>query len=82
MAEIKNNNPENPKKRPSASVLLQFSDMAFRMAVTIGLGVWVGKWLDAKMGMVKPIFLPVLSIVAICGAIYMVIRSANKLRNE
>ena len=37
MAEIKNNNPENPKKRPSPSALLQFSDMAFRMAVTIGL---------------------------------------------
>ena len=82
MAEIKNKNEDNPKKKPSASVLIQFSDIAFRMAITIGLGVWAGKWLDAKIGMAKPIFLPVLSMVAISGAIYMVIRSANKLRND
>ena len=79
---IKNNNSENPKKRPSSSVLLRFTDIAFRMGMTIAVGVWLGKWLDTKMGMAKPIYLPVVSMIAICGAIYMVIRDANKLRNE
>jgi F0F1-type ATP synthase assembly protein I len=32
--------------------------------------------------MTKPIFLPVLAMVAIVGAIYMVIRDANKIQNE
>ena len=52
------------------------------MGMTIAVGVWLGKWLDTKMGMAKPIYLPVVSMIAICGAIYMVIRDANKLRNE
>jgi F0F1-type ATP synthase assembly protein I len=79
---IKNNNSENPKKKPSSSVLVRFTDIAFRMAATIGVGVFLGKWLDTKMGMTKPIYLPIVSMIAICGAIYMVIREANKIQND
>ena len=80
--QIKNKNPENPKKRSSAASLLRYTDIAFRMGATIALGTWIGKWLDGKMGMTKPIFLPVLAMVAIVGAIYMVIRDASKIENE
>jgi F0F1-type ATP synthase assembly protein I len=82
MVETKNNNSENPKKRPPSTSLLRFADMAFRMAVTIGVGVWLGKWLDSKMGMTKPIFLPIVAMIAVCCAMYMVIRDANKIKNE
>lgn len=82
MAEIKNNQPEKPKKTSSAVSLLRYTDIAFRMGATIALGTWIGKWLDVKMGMTKPIFLPVLAMFAIVGAIYMVIRDATKIKNE
>jgi F0F1-type ATP synthase assembly protein I len=80
--QTKNNDPKSPKKRSSAVSLLRYTDIAFRMGATIALGTWIGKWLDGKMGMTKPIFLPVLAMVAIVGAIYMVIRDANKIQNE
>ncbi|MBL7818754.1 MAG: AtpZ/AtpI family protein [Saprospiraceae bacterium] len=78
----KNKKSENPKKRPSSIALLRYTDIAFKMGVTIALGAWLGKWLDGKMGMTKPVFLLIMSMLAIGGAIYMVIKDANKIRNE
>ena len=80
--QTKNNPPDNPKKRPSSVALLRYTDIAFRMGVTIALGAWFGKWLDGKMGMTKPVFLLIMSMLAISLSIYMVIRDANKIRNE
>ena len=79
---VKNNKPDNPKKRSSSFALLRYTDIAFRMGATIALGTWLGKWLDGKMGMTKPIFLLIMSMLAITTAIYMVIRDADKIRNE
>ncbi len=79
---VKNNKPDNPKKRTSPTALLRYTDIAFRMGATIALGTWFGKWLDGKMGMTKPIFLLIMSMLAISMSIYMVIRDADKLRNE
>lgn len=80
--QTKNNEPKNPKKLSTATSLLRYTDIAFRMGATIALGTWIGKWIDGKMGMTKPIFLPILAMLAIVGAIYMVIRDANKIQNE
>jgi F0F1-type ATP synthase assembly protein I len=77
--ETKNKNSDNPKKSTPPVSILRYTDIAFRMGATIMLGTWIGKWLDGKMGFTKPIFLPILAMVAITGAIYMVIRDANKI---
>jgi F0F1-type ATP synthase assembly protein I len=79
---VKNNKPDNPKKRSSSFALLRYTDIAFRMGATIALGAWFGKWLDGKTGMTKPVFLLIMSMLAISMSIYMVIRDANKIRNE
>ncbi len=79
---VKNNKPDNPKKRTSPIALLRYTDIAFRMGTTIALGTLFGKWLDGKTGMTKPVFLLIMSMLAISLSIYMVIRDANKIRNE
>ncbi len=73
---------KNSKKSVSTGVsLLRYTDIVFRMAATIGLGTWFGKWLDGKMQMEKPIFLPIFALIAVAAALYLVIKDANKLKN-
>jgi F0F1-type ATP synthase assembly protein I len=72
---------KNSKKRASPSVsLLRYTDIVFRMGITIAVGTWFGKWLDGKMSMEKPIFLPIFALLGVAVAMYMVIRDANKLK--
>jgi F0F1-type ATP synthase assembly protein I len=70
---------KNNKKGLKSSVsLLRYTDIVFRMGMTIALGTWFGKWLDEKMNMSKPIYLPIFAILAVGLAMYLVIRDANK----
>lgn len=73
------NKVEKTKKESPVS-LLRYTDIAFRMGITIALGTWFGKWLDGKMGMTKPIYLPIFALLAVVGALYMVIRDASKMK--
>jgi ATP synthase protein I len=78
MEPLKN---KTEKSNKAASLtLLRFTDIAFRMGLTIALGAWFGKWLDGKMDMARPIFLPVFALLAVGGALYMVIRDAQKMK--
>jgi ATP synthase protein I len=71
-----NPKPEHPKDKSNA--LLRFSDLGIRMAVMIGLGAYIGHWIDQKMALATPIFSIVLSLLAIGGAMYMVIQTVSK----
>lgn len=71
-----NPKPERPKEKPNA--LLRFSDLGIRMAVMIALGAYIGHWLDTRMALPKPIFSIVLSLLAIGGSMYMVIKAVSK----
>ena len=74
---------KNKKTRASSGVsLLRYTDIVFRMGMTIALGTWFGKWLDGKMIVDKPIFLPIFSILGLAIAMYLVIRDANKLKDQ
>jgi F0F1-type ATP synthase assembly protein I len=73
--------PQKNNKKDGVSTgvsLLRYTDIVFRMAATIGLGTWFGKWLDGKMAMEKPIFLPIFALLAVAAALYLVIKDANK----
>ena len=71
-----NPKPEHPKEKPNA--VLRFSDLGIRMAVMIALGAYIGHWLDTRMALSKPIFSIVLSLLAIGGSMYMVIKAVSK----
>ena len=71
---------KNDKKRRASSIsLLRYTDIVFRMGMMIGLGTWFGSWLDGKMIIDKPIFLPIFSLLGVAIAMYLVIKDANKL---
>ena len=79
MEPLKNSPPsKKPRVKSSNSTLLHFTDIVFRMALMKALGVWLGKWLDAKFGFVQPVCLLILSLSAVFGGIYMVIKAADK----
>jgi F0F1-type ATP synthase assembly protein I len=48
------------------------------MAVMIGAGAYIGHTIDQKMALATPIFSIVLSLLAIGGAMYMVIQTVSK----
>jgi F0F1-type ATP synthase assembly protein I len=74
--EKTNPKPERPSEKSSA--LLRFSDLGFRMAVMIGAGAYIGHTIDQKMALATPIFSIVLSLLAIGGAMYMVVQTVSK----
>lgn len=53
-------------------------DMGFRMGATIVVGVFVGKWIDERLAMTKPIFTLILCLLAVGVAIYMVYRDVSQ----
>jgi F0F1-type ATP synthase assembly protein I len=48
------------------------------MAIIIALGVFIGKWIDGRLAMAKPIFTIILCLLAIGGSIYMVYRDVSQ----
>ncbi len=55
-----------------------FTQIGLQMALTIGLGTWVGYWIDGKMTNKNPIATLVLSLLSIGTALYNVIRQLPK----
>ena len=74
--EKTNPKPERPSEKPNA--LLRFSDLAIRMGVIIALGTYLGYQIDKRMALSTPIFSIVLSLAAIGGSMYMVIKAVSK----
>lgn len=66
---------DEPKKViRKATSALRYADIGFRMAVMIGVGAWLGHWLDGVQAMEKPIFTIIFSLIFIFAAIYWVIK--------
>jgi F0F1-type ATP synthase assembly protein I len=76
----KTENHNEPNKRPTtlSKQLLKFTDIAFRMGITIALGAWAGTWLDKKLNTSKPYCTMILTLLATIGAMYMVIRDVSQ----
>jgi ATP synthase protein I len=74
--EPSSNKPPRTKGSPSSA--LHFMDIAFRMGGIIALGALGGKWLDGYFHTSKPYFTLSLSLFAVFGAIFMVIRAASQ----
>lgn len=70
--------PENRKKQRLTDYA-KFSAMAFQMGIIIALGVWGGMKLDELFPIVKfPLFTIIFSLLAVCGAMYWVIKDLLK----
>ena len=68
--------PSEPKKKigsDNPNELLKYSGMAMQWAVIMGLGVFIGKWLDGRYG-TEPYLLLVTTIIALCAAFYITLK--------
>lgn len=66
------------EKKPNND-LAKYSGMALQMGATIALGVWGGMKLDEKFPVAKfPLFTIVLSLLAVLGSMYFVIKDLLK----
>jgi F0F1-type ATP synthase assembly protein I len=72
----------NAKPPGNTNAILRYSGMAVQMGVTIGGGVWLGKWLDQRMATSKPWFTLALALFAVLIAMYNVIRDLNRLKSK
>ena len=62
------------ERRPAA----KFFGIAFEMAITIGLFVFLGKWADGLLELEKPLMTAFLSLAGVLLAIFNLIRKANR----
>ncbi len=65
--------PDKPIGSDNPNELLKYSGMAVQWAVIMGLGVFAGKWLDAKYG-TEPYLLLALTLLALCAAFYITLK--------
>lgn len=69
-------------KEPKKSDYLRFSSLGFQMAITIGLGAWLGTYLDNKYNTEKPYYSIVIILVSIAIALYQVIKEVMNLTKD
>ncbi|MCH2193822.1 AtpZ/AtpI family protein [Kordia sp.] len=61
---------------------MRFTGIAFQMAVVIGLGVYLGMWLDEKYPNKHKLFTVVCSLVFVSLSIWQVIRQLKKFNKD
>jgi len=72
-----------PKKdRPKQSNYLRLSSLGFQMAITIGLGAWLGIYLDEKYQTEKPYYTIAIVLMSIAIALYQVIKEVMSINKE
>jgi len=57
---------------------MKYTGIAFKMAVTIGFGVYAGVYLDDKQGNEVPAWTICLSLLSIAIALWQVIKDVSK----
>ncbi|MBX5439280.1 MAG: AtpZ/AtpI family protein [Thermoflavifilum sp.] len=67
--------PKEPPRKDST--WLRYAGMTTELLVTIGLGVWVGMWIDRKAHFSIPVFTLVLSLGALIVALWRLIKSTR-----
>jgi MFS-type transporter involved in bile tolerance (Atg22 family) len=65
------------KKRLTDYTALRFMNIFAQMFGTILGGFFLGQWLDGKLGLQKPIMMPLLSLAAMCVAFYLVFKQVT-----
>ncbi len=68
--------PEDKSKNIKGGLnnIIRFSTLAFEMGIMICIGAFGGDWLDKHFSSEKPWFTIGLSLLAVLGSIYLVIK--------
>jgi F0F1-type ATP synthase assembly protein I len=71
-----------PKKKRPLSNYARFSGIAFQMIVIIGVGTYLGVFLDEKFPNEHNIYTVIFSLTAVILSIYFVVRQIIKMSNR
>jgi hypothetical protein len=61
---------------------IYFSSVVFQMAITITIAAFVGQWLDEKFPNDYSLFTVTLSLLAVFGSLYLVIKRVILMSKE
>jgi len=61
---------------------LELMGIAAQMGITIFLGAYLGKWLDARYTAGKNLYTIVFTLLSVAIALYMVLKQVNKLNED
>ncbi len=64
---MSDNDINTTKAKKKLNTYARYSGIGFQMAVTIGLGIWLGMYLDEKMENTKPY------MTALCALVFMIL---------
>lgn len=64
------------------SKFVRFSGMGVQMGLTIYVASWIGHWLDDKYALENVSFFKILTILAVFGTTYSIIRQVVKMGQE
>ncbi|MFC4230426.1 AtpZ/AtpI family protein [Parasediminibacterium paludis] len=62
------------KENNSKNILQEYAGLSAQFAVGTAITVYIGIWLDGKMGQLKPIFTWLLPLTFIIGMLYKIIK--------
>ena len=69
---------KNKSSTDNAGASLRNADVAMRLAVIIGLGAVIGRYLDNKFHTAQPIYTIVCCLAAIGGALFWIVKDLSK----
>lgn len=72
---------QNPKKKPFEAYI-KYSGLAFQMAATIVVFVFIGKFADQYFDNEKPVLIAVSSLIGVFLSIYNLVREVKKSNEE
>ncbi len=73
---------DNPKKKKQLNKYLQLTGVAMQMGVTIYLGVYFGKWLDAYFERTNKIYTIILTLFALFASIWSVLAQLKNINDK
>lgn len=75
---------EEPKKKEDNPLrkYVRFSTVALQMGIVIAAGALGGRWIDQKQGDEFPLWTLILTLIAIFGSLFQVIREVIKMGKE
>jgi F0F1-type ATP synthase assembly protein I len=66
------------RKKPDNKLLLRYTGLAFQMMATLGLAVFVGHKIDQRTGWSFPLFLIILSLLALILILRQIIKDTSR----
>ena len=73
----KNPSPEEQRKA-TVKAVARYGGLAFELLGACLAGVFIGRWVDEKIGLEKPAFAVFLTIAVLCASLYRIYKQLLK----